>query len=206
MRREDIDWERLRGALVILVISIILCTTFVVGSFYFQKKMQMEYTRNNAKFKSVSSRYLAVDEEEKLIKNYLPRFVELNRDGVIGKEQRLNWIEVLRNAGQKIRLPALNYQIESQKEYAPDFSVNLGKYNIYRSRMTLTMQLVHEGDLFSIVNALNEKAKGIYRISSCELTQFVKDIPDDKVQGNISAKCDFDWYTIKLRDGKEIDV
>ena len=95
-----------------------------------------------------------------------------------------------------MRLPVLNYQIESQKAYVPEFSVNLGKYNIYHSRMILTMQLLHEGDLFNIIKVMNEKAKGIYRITSCQLSQMVKEIQDDPAHGNVSAKCDLDWYTI----------
>lgn len=206
MKREDIDWGVLRKALVVLVTSITLCCVFIVGSYYFQKQMQLEYERNNAVFKDISSRYLAVDEEEKLINSYFPRFIELLNSGVIGKEQRLNWVEVLRQAGQETRLPALNYQIESQKIYTPEFPLDLGKYNIYHSRMILTMQLLHEGDLFKIVKALDEKAKGIYGISSCQLTQMVKDIQDSLVLGNLSAKCNFDWYTVRPQDGTEIDA
>lgn len=206
MRREDIDWTILRRALVILVISIALCSTLIVASFYFQKQMLLEYNRNNANFRSISSRYLSVDEEEKLIKNYLPKFTTLFHNGVIGPEQRLNWIEVLRKTGQEMKLPVLNYQIESQKAYMPEFSVDLGKYNIYHSRMILTMQLLHEGDLFNIIKVMNEKAKGIYRITSCQLSQMVKEIQDDPAHGNVSATCDLDWYTIKLQDGSDIDV
>ena len=206
MKYEDVDWTILRGSLITLIISISLCTSIVIGSLYFQKQMKREYNRNNNKFISISSRYLDVDEEEKLISSYYPRFIELYENGIIGDEQRLNWIEVLRRAGQEIKLPALNYQIESQKSYAPEFQVELGKYNIYRSRMTLTMQLLHEGDLFSIIQTLNREAKGSYRISSCQLAKFNQEIQDNLSQGNINAKCNFDWYTIRLRDGKKIDV
>ena len=206
MRHEDIDWTILSKALITLVISLALCSTLIIASYYFQKQMMLEYNGNNANFRSISSRYLAVDEEERLIKTYLPRFTELFHNGVIGTEQRLNWIEVLRTSGRELRLPALNYQIESQKVYMPEFSVDLGKFNIYRSQMILTMQLLHEGDLFNIIETMNKKARGIYRISSCELTQMDKDIQDDPSRGNISAKCDLDWYTIKLQDGSKIDV
>ena len=55
--------------------------------------MLLEYNRANAAFQSISSRDLAVDEEEKLIRSYLPDFVKLHESGVIGDEQRLNWVE-----------------------------------------------------------------------------------------------------------------
>ena len=206
MKREDVDWRILSGALIILVISIALCTSLVIGSFYFEKRMQVEFDRNNAQFKEVSNRYLAVDEEEKLINTYFPKFKELVHNGAVGSEQRLNWVETLRQSGQEMKLPTLNYQIESQKVYMPDFPVVLGKYNLYRSRMTLTMQLLHEGDLLKIIKILDENARGTYSVSSCQLTQMQKTIQDTALQGNISAKCNFDWYTIKPQDGSEIDV
>ena len=96
MKREDLDWSQIRGALITLVLSVSICGALVWSSYYFRDKMRLEFNRNNAQFQNISNRYLAVDEEEKLIRHFYPRFLELFARGVIGKEQRLGWIETLR--------------------------------------------------------------------------------------------------------------
>ena len=206
MKSEYIDWKLLKGSLIVFVITITVSSTLLFGAFYFRDQMQVEFNRTNAVFRSISNRYLAVDEEEKLIRTYLPRFIEFYENGVIGKEQRLNWIEVLRDTGEEMRLPSLNYQIESQQEFTPEFPLNLGKYKLYSSTMSLTMQLLHEGDLFRIIDKLERDANGRFTLSFCSITPQSEEIVESPDAANISARCELRWYTIRLADGKQIEV
>jgi hypothetical protein len=206
MKRDDIDWPILTGSLVTLVISIVVSGLLIGGGFYFQKKMVLDFNRNNAMFQDVSRRYLAVDEEDKLIKKYYPRFIELYKDGVIGKEQRLNWIEALRDTGEKVKVPALNYEISSQSVYVPPFSASLGHYQLFDSEMTLNMQLLHEGDLLDIFEYLDRDAAGIYSVTGCRLSRASHAIDVQTTKANIMSKCELHWFTIKLADGREIKV
>ena len=206
MKSKDIDWKVLRGALITLTVSLLLAGGVVGSSYYFQENMKKEYRRHDAQFKSISGRYLAIDEEERLIKKYFPVFVELYNRGVIGREQRLHWIETMRKAGEEINLPMLNYQIKSQSEYIPGFQVTLGKYKLYSSTVSLSMQLSHEGDLFMLLEELSERANGIYNVSRCKMrsdSEIVTNIPN---AANITVECDLQWFTIKLADGTEIKV
>ncbi len=206
MRREDIEWPLLRGALAILVASIAVSSLLIWGSYYFRGKMKLEFIRNNAQFQSISQRYLAVDEQDKLIKRYLPKFVTLYNNGVIGHEQRLNWLEVLRKVGDKLRLPGLSYEIHSQSQYSPDFPVTLGHFQLYSSQMTLNMHLAHEGDLLNLLGILDRKAEGSYSVQSCKMNRSGNVIIMDPDKSNITVKCELDWFTIKLASGKQIKV
>ncbi|MBI2994659.1 MAG: hypothetical protein HYY48_10855 [Gammaproteobacteria bacterium] len=206
MKREDLDWPVLTGALVTLLVSIVVSGLLIGGSYYFQKQMLLEFTRNNAQFQAISQRYLAVDEEEKLIRKFYPRFIELYNNGVIGKEQRLNWLEILRDSGEKIRVPGLSYEIKSQEVYAPQFSAQLGRYQLFNSRMALNMQLLHEGDLLSLFSMLDSRAAGTYSVSECRFSRASTAIDLNPRKGNIMTKCDLNWFTIKLADGKDIKV
>lgn len=205
MKLDDIDWRILRGSIITLVVSITVSAFMLYGSFYFQKSMYLEFSRNDARFRSISSRYLAVDGEEKLIRKYYPRFIELYRKGVIGKEQRLNWIEVLRQTGMDIHVPSLSYQIKSQDAYTPSYSISPGHFKLYSSEMTLNMRLLHEGDLFSILDRLNKNAKGIYSLNSCHMSPNGT-IVEKAGSPNINADCDLQWFTIKLANGKDIHI
>ncbi len=205
MQHKDFDWKELRGSIILFLICLGVGGSMLYGSLYFKKTMQQEFARNDARFKTVSQRYLAVDEEERLIKEYFPAFIELYNNGVIGREQRLNWIEVLRETSREMNLPRLNYQIESQSPYTPGYSVNTGKFKLFSSRMNLDMSLLHEGDLFRLFETLGEEAKGIFSPTTCNM-RGSGEIKEEPRAGNITANCELQWYTIRLADGTEISI
>lgn len=207
MKRDFIDWRIMRGSVIFISLAMLICGSLIVGSLYFKKEMDMEFRRNNVIFRSNSNRYLAVDEEEKLIREYFPRFVDLYNYGEIGQERRLDWIETLRSTGVEIKMPSLSYTIESQKTFTPAFTVNMGRYRLYKSDMSLKMQLLHEGDLFKLLNELDMKAKGLYRVSNCRLNNNMKGkLTDDPNVPNVTADCLLEWFTLKLADGTDIKV
>lgn len=205
MQHKDFDWKELRGSIIILIICLCVGGSLLYGSLYFKKQMQQEFARNDARFKTISQRYLAVDEEERLIKEYYPRFLELHNNGIIGREQRLNWIEVLRATAREMNLPRLNYQIESQSDFTPGYSVNTGQFKLFSSRMRLDMSLLHEGDLFRLFATLDDEAKGLYNPVTCNMRSSGQ-IKEEPRAANITANCELQWYTIRLADGSEISI
>ena len=206
MRHNDLDWKVLRTALLTITASLISSGLLLGGSFYFADEMKKKFIRENASFRSASSRYLAIDEEERLIKEYHPVFVDLYHKGILDKERRLDWIEALKSIGDQINPPVLNYQIATQELYTPAFPVNLGRYQLHASTMSLTMQLLHEGDLFRLFASLDEEAQSIYHLSSCHLQRSSDAITADADVPNIRAQCELKWFTIKLADGTELEV
>ena len=197
----------MRGTVILLTLAMLVCGSLIGGSLYFKGQMQKEFMRNNAIFQSNSKRYLAVDEEDKTIREYFPKFIHLYNYGEIGQERRLDWIETLRRAGIDIKLPSLSYSIESQKAFTPNFMINMGRYRLFKSDMSLKMQLLHEGDLFSLLQELDRSAKGFYRVSNCKLSNNIKGkLTDDPDTANVSADCLLEWFTLKLADGTEIRV
>ena len=206
MNRKDIDWSIIRGALIGLLLSILIGTSMVVGSYYFREAMKKEYNKHNAMFMNISQRYLAIDEEEKKIRTFLPEFVDLYHKGVVGQEQRLNWIETLKEAQNTVRLPSLSYNINSQRVNTPVFPVDLGRFKLYTSEMTLQLSLLHEGDLLNLLEHMDKRANGTFSMDTCTFTKAGSIVMDNPKAPNITVNCNLDWYTIKMADGTEIQV
>ena len=202
----NIDWSILRGSIIFLILCLVICSGLIGGSYYFNDSQNRELKRNKAIFTSISRKYLDVDQEEKLVQDFYPQFVKLYNKGIIGREQRLNWIEALRQSGEQIKLPALRYSINSQQEYTPGFDINYQGYKLYRSTMELNLGLLHEGDLFKLLNYINKNANGTYTISECSFELDGIEIKYDKNHTNISAKCMLHWITIDLDDDRRIEI
>ena len=203
---KNIDWRMLRGPLMILFISVVLSSSILAGTWYFRDEMEKKYNIDKKRFQTISNQYLAVDNEEKLIKQYFPNFIELYNHGLIGQERRLNWVETLRNSSQAIQLPSLRYQIESQIPYTPNYPINTGIYRLYTSPMKLNIDLLHMGDLERLFSELDRNAEGYYSVSTCKFGR--KAIPGEplELKPNISAECALQWINIKRSDGSAITL
>jgi hypothetical protein len=206
MKAEKIDWSVLQGAIMVFVISILICVTLIGTTWYYNERMLLEHNRQKGQFQNISNQYLAIDQEEKLIRQYYPDFIKLHNKGIIGPERRLSWIETLRNVGENIKLPVLRYGIDSQSRFVPDYPVNTGPFLIYSSPMKLNIDLLHEGDLKKLLDTLNTEAPGIYNVSKCIFRRSGEISTDKANKGNISAECELRWLNIKRPNGSDIDL
>jgi hypothetical protein len=206
MKHSVIDWSVLRASIIVLVISLAFSSVLLIGSFYFQKSMQAEFDQHQSRFLSISNRYLAIDEEERLIREYYPEFVDLYNRGIFGRERRLDWIETLRASGEIIDIPSLRYEISSQSEYQQALPVNLGRFKLYSSTMRISMDMLHEGDLLRLLDALNRMQSGIYSVSDCSFSQRGPLNLEDTRRGNITSSCNLHWFNIKMPDGSDIST
>ena len=200
---EILDWPYLRSAVVMSAGTATLGISLVAGSAVFESRMERENRAHSDRLNEISLRYLALDGEKRIIGEYLPQFLELQSTGLLGEEHRLNWIETLQEAGNTLGLPSLGYEIKAQKPWSSGYQAASGGYAVFVSEMTLGLQLLHEGDLFALLDLLDERAKGLYTVSSCELTRNFVELTDNPVAGNITADCSLEWFSIKPMDGAE---
>jgi Ni,Fe-hydrogenase maturation factor len=206
MKRRDLDWPVIKFNSITFTLVLLLSAGLIFGSWVFKEDMLYEYKRNKVRFTSVSKKYLAVDEDERIIRQYYPEFLELYKKGIVGREHRLNWIETLRASSERIKLPGLTYGVSPQEEYAPGFNVNLGKFALYSSTMKLSISMLHEGDLSRLIKDLNENAEGMFTVTECNFIRSNKTLIEHSDATNIRADCELQWLSIRIADGTEIKL
>lgn len=205
-KKSAIDWSIMKVSVITFCICLAIASRLIGGSYYFNSNLSKEFKKNKSIFQSISRRYLNVDQEGKLLREYYPQFVKLYNQGIIGHEKRLNWIETLRQAGEVIKLPSLQYSISSQVEYVPEYNINYSAYTLYSSGMKLDLGLLHEGDLFRLIDYLDQVVDGAYTISECTFRMNGDKIQFGKNAANISATCSLHWITIDLPGDQEIKI
>src|SRR5690606_21902331 len=135
-------------------------------------------------------------QEKETIINYLPLYRELIQDGFIGEERRLEWVDGLRNIHQQNKLFGINYTISTQEEYKPAFALNVGPFSLQRSVMKLELAMLHEGDLLTLLDALDAQQTTPFIVRDCEITRLNEAISNNLVP-NLRANCELDWLTIR---------
>ena len=206
MRTVDIEWPLLSAPLAALVVALIISALLIIASGYFRDQMAEAYRLNNQKFLEVSRKYLSVDHDELIIKEQYPRFVNLYRRGIVGEEKRLDWVEILKNAAATLKLPGLRYEITSRGAYDGAFPLVPGPYQINTSTMKLELGLLHENDLASLLQDLDEKAPGIYTVRECNLKRAQDVVAEKPDAENVKAECDLLWFTLSLASGEKINL
>jgi len=139
------------------------------------------------------ARFAQVESEKQDIRAFQPKFITLSRKGFIGEENRLEWIDQIRQIQEQHKLLPLNYEFEPQQAVKLDGRLPLGDYQLRASRMSLHMDMLHEGDLFDFLAELRQRS--YFAVQDCRLkrlaaAQNVANAP------NVAAECELNWLTL----------
>jgi hypothetical protein len=197
MAMANIDWRVLRGAMILLVVSVVAGGSLLAWAATFEQGTEREYQRKQNVFRNARNRYQTLDDEQRMRETYLPKYRALQAEGVIGDELRLDWIEALRDAVLQVKPPSLTWEISSRAEHQPHFPLNTGVFKLYSSEMNLGMGLLHEGDLPAVLADLDRSGTGVFTVTGCVLSRVSKQTQQDPTKPNINASCDLLWYTIE---------
>ncbi|HJQ63553.1 MAG TPA: hypothetical protein VJ834_11865 [Burkholderiales bacterium] len=182
-------------AIVLIVVALA-----AVASVYYTDRLlavaRQQLAQQETLLKEARNRLYQSGEERELIARYLDRYVQLQRVGFVGDEQRINWLDGLRVANQRAELFGVDYQISEQRAYtyASDFSP--GQLALHQSIMKLRFGLLHEADLMRFFNTLVQTGAGVFQIDQCTLRR-MEVTGAIRFQPNLSAECELSWITAR---------
>ncbi len=197
MKPSEVEWRAVAGALVAPMACVALGSAALVTSHEFWSGRDAVYRAETTRLVGIRGRYRAIGEEERLIETYLPRYRTLEARGVIGGEHRLDWIESLRAVSRDLQMPSVRYTITPQGEYLPEPPVENGTFRIFVSEMALELGLLHEEDLTRLLSGLDERARGLYTVDSCEIRRLTDTFAPESREPNLSARCELHWTTVR---------
>jgi hypothetical protein len=143
-----------------------------------------------------------VRNEENEIKHKSALFNSLQQRGVIGEEQRLEWVELLGGIRDNRRLPDLQYEIEPQRPL-PAAPGSSSGFSFFASSMKVQLRLLHEEDLLRFLDDLRRQARALIRIDSCNLSRLPRGSDTESgASAQLQAECEIDWITLRAADNK----
>lgn len=194
MNNEEL--KALRLPLIVLLTVVAL----VAGAIYYTdllaKQAATALAQQKTAFQSAQSRMRQFGDEKNTIVQYVDKYRELEKIGFAGEEQRINWLDALRNANAKAELFGVNYQIGVQHPYPYASEFDPGGIALQESIMELDMRLLHEGDLLRFLDALRAQQVGLFHVKECTLLRTDK-TEALRNQPYLSAKCDLVWITAR---------
>jgi hypothetical protein len=160
------------------------------------KQAERTLATQEAQLKEARSRFQRSGEERDLIVRFLPAFEELRKHGLIGPEERINWLEALRTANQQAQMFGAEYQISTQQSYPYAQELNATRLGMAQSLMKLNLRLVHEGELMRFFELLEQQNVGAFDINQCVLQRVNNGTELGAAQPNVRAECELAWITM----------
>lgn len=188
------DWRKLRLPLSLFIaLSLGGMALAIVSHDRQQQALHGRAAAENVRAQA-QGKLQQVREEESEIKVKAALFNNLAARGIVGEEQRLDWVELLRDIRSSRRLLDMEY------EFSPQQPLNSGPgpWNFYASTMRLQLQLLHEEDLLNVLADLRNTAKAQILVRSCEVSrQPHGPAAAPGLQANLKAQCLLDWVTLR---------
>jgi hypothetical protein len=190
------DLPALARPLIVLAAVAALSSAGIVYTGKLVERGKVDLTAAQAKLKEAHQRVARSGEEVDTLRAYTGPYQQLERSGIVGEEQRLNWIEALRVANMAARLYGVDYEVATQNAYAFAQQVNAGNLPVQQSIMKLKLGLLYETDLLAFFKALAEQDVGIFSVNQCQLQRLISDVSKPVNQPTLRAECEVAWVTI----------
>ena len=191
------DLQALKAPLLVLLIVLLAGA----GAIYYSERLKVgarqQLAQQQNQLKEARNRLQRSGDERDLIVRYLDGYRQLERNGFIGEEQRINWLDGLRLANQQADLFGVDYQIGTQTSYPYAALFNPGQIALNQSVMSLQFRLLHEVDLSRFLGALARQGGGIFTVDKCILRR-IDNRGVIRYQPNITADCDLSWITAQV--------
>ena len=195
-----IDWGYLRRPLVLFVGSIIISATLIVVSYRYEMAQRDAYESATSTLRSTHELYRNIVNDIDLLEQYRSLYGDYKASGLVGKERRLSWIETLEATNSVLRLPTLTYSLQPQEVFErPRFTLKPG-VEVFSSPMELNIGLLHEEDLFALLEGLRLSIRNLVTVDHCSLERGSSvDATLSSRSSNLSTRCLIRWVTIDAK-------
>jgi hypothetical protein len=195
-----IDWFYLRRPIIMIVVALVVSVAIVLVGYHYEKMQREEYQTALSTLRSTHKLYSNIINDIDLLDQYRALYSEYKSSGLVGEERRLSWIESLESTNEVLRLPILTYNLNPQEDFQrPDFKLKRG-VTVMSSPMDLTIGMLHEEDLFALLEGLRLSIRNLFTVDNCSITRATAvDRSLDTRKANLRSQCTIRWVTIDAR-------
>lgn len=194
-----VDWKYLRQAMLIFGLSIIVAALMFFAADRFRNSQQDGYQMSLAKLQATFRDYNGLVNDIDILEQYRNLFLDYKLTGLVGDERRLSWIESLETTNSELKLPRMTYNLQPRENFERPGLVKKSGVTVSSAPMAISMELLHEEDIFSVFNGLRDSIKNLFTVDNCTLSrggEFGK--PLDTQKSNMIASCVIRWVTINV--------
>jgi hypothetical protein len=199
------DRHLLQGPILWLTIALVIATIVTGTAYRFYHRQDQALGNAQASWAGLSESVALIEEEQQIVRSYGPRYLELVAEMVVGEEDRLELVEAVASIRARHRLWEMQLDLEKQatmplsEEGENDHSG--AAMAVQASRIRIAIPLLHEEDLFKLINELRSIKRGIIVTEECLIKRSSGDRDGNQLEfgQNLDASCTILWLTMNQR-------
>jgi hypothetical protein len=193
------DLPYIKWGLMTLLVALGVSGTAVYLSQDYLDLSQLDHTTAERKLTTARTSLNTASDDQQNMASYAQEYAMLLQRHVIGKEQRLDWLDNLERLRHRNLVMDFTYAISPQAPYKPPLQLDTGNFDLMRSDMTLSFKLLHEGQLMAFLDALRSSSSGWFMLDGCSLTRNMANAGNGAAP-QLKAECKGGWLTLKNRN------
>lgn len=195
MTRPDPDWGYLRRGMLLPVLCLVAGTALWGTTTVYRTRLDNALEMERQALASIEQERRELTSRRQAREQFSAMYRDLVAGGIVGPDQRLQWVQALRSSTSNLGLPYLRYSTGPQEAFTAPYLVAGISAPVMSSPMELQLGLVHEGDLLRLLDNL-EKFPGLFHVRSCNLERPERNTPPESSQANLSGSCQLAWFSI----------
>lgn len=206
MKKRSVDLATLKAPILAVAIAALAGGALVYVTTRMIAESSRQLVAQETRLKEARTRYQRSGDERDVIVRYLGPFKQLQTAGLVGPEQRINWLDAMRLSSQETRIFGAEYQISVQQPYEHARELNAQGLGLAQSVMKLSLSVAHEGEVLRYLRSLAQKRAGTFDVNQCVLER-IGGTPapgaPPRLQPNVRAECELAWITINPESAPE---
>jgi hypothetical protein len=187
------DFPHIRRAVLVFVLAAGIGGLAIAASQAVSARLHASQAQAQALRDQANRQFSEAQTQLREIREFEPGFLQLQANGFIGDEKRLDLLENLRAIQRSRALFPIEYDIAPQQPVQLDPSVAAGGMELRGSRLAIRLPLLHEMDLFNLLDDLNRV--GLYVPQHCAI-QRLDAVAETGLIPHLSGECALYWITL----------
>lgn len=190
MKIAGADLARLSQPLLGACAALLIAGALAAWSWHQATQAENERDNNRRDKNRIEQRLQQARGEENDLRERTEQYRRLQAAGIVGQENRLLWIEILRQVADAFFLHDMDYEFSPQVRLDPATPDS----HFFSSTLHLQFQPLHEAELLGILAEIRRTAPALVLPRSCRLSRSSAPRNGDEQLG---ADCRMDWLSIK---------
>lgn len=201
------DFKKIQWAALLLIMSLLIVGAAIWSALAQQKAATQTHKNTLASEKEMASNLARARNEEQELREKIIRYELLKQRGIVGAEQRLDWIDLINHIKITRHISKLEYEFSPQRKIDATLSpedAEAGGMSFMASQMHLRLSLLHEGELLGFLDDLRTTAPALIQVRACNLARSMPGPADATQRGikpQLTAECTLEWITLKASAG-----
>jgi hypothetical protein len=190
------DVSSLGRPLLAVAVVLALCASGAWYTHRLLEKGRAGLRSAEAQLAEARKRVQQSGEERDMIATYVGPYNALVQRGVVGEEQRLSWVDALREANNVTKLFGVQYEVGAQQPYPFLAEVQATGLSVQQSLMRLKFGVLYEDDVLAFFRALQAQNIGTFAVNQCALQRIDRSVLRPSNAPTLQADCELAWITI----------